>query len=216
MQTERLIEQLASDLPPVRVLRPPAQRAVAWLCAVSALATVAVLLFANLPVILPRLAIPRVTVECIGTFLTAVTAILAAFQMSVPDHSPRWVWLPVAPLLVWLGASGLGCLANGLSLHGPEGFLGESTHCFRFICGASVPLAAGLFWMLRRARPMDPLPVATMGTLGVAATAAFILQFFHPFDVTVIDLALHLAAVAVVMAAGTLWRRGLLDASEPL
>jgi hypothetical protein len=75
-----------------------------------------------------------------------------------------------------------------------------------------VPLAAGLFWMLRRARPIAPLPVAVLGTLGVAATSAFILQFFHPFDITAIDLALHLAAVALVILVGTAWRRKLLAA----
>jgi hypothetical protein len=67
--------------------------------------------------------------------------------------------------------------------------------------------------MLRRARPLDALPVAAVGTLGVAATAAFVLQFFHPFDVTVIDLALHLAAIALVVLIGTTLRRPLLDAS---
>jgi hypothetical protein len=54
--------------------------------------------------------------------------------------------------------------------------------------------------------------VAALGTLGVAATSAFILQFFHPFDVTAIDLALHLAAVALVILVGTAWRRKLLAA----
>ena len=73
-----------------------------------------------------------------------------------------------------------------------------------------MPLAAGLFWMLRRARPIAPLPVAALGTLGVAATAAFMLQFFHPFDVTVIDLALHLAAVGLVILIGTAFQRPLL------
>jgi hypothetical protein len=74
----------------------------------------------------------------------------------------------------------------------------------------SVPLALGLFWMLRRARPIAPLSVAALGTLGVAASAAFMLQFFHPFDVTVIDLSLHLAAIALVVLLGTMWRRPLL------
>jgi hypothetical protein len=116
----------------------------------------------------------------------------------------------VLPLMVWLGASGLGCLSNGLSLHGPDGISGESPHCFAFIVGMSVPLALGLFWMLRRARPIAPLSVAALGTLGVAASAAFMLQFFHPFDVTVIDLSLHLAAIALVVLLGTMWRRPLL------
>ena len=167
-----------------------------WLMVVAGVSAALILRFSPLELILPRLAIPRVTLECVGTLLTAVTAVWAAFELSIPDRSPRWMWLPAAPFALWLGASGLGCLQNGLSLHGPGGIAGHSPHCFIFISAVSVPLAAALFWMLRRARPIHAWPVAAMGTLGVAATAALVLQFFHPFDVTVIDLALHLAAVA--------------------
>ncbi|MFI4895382.1 MAG: NrsF family protein [Steroidobacterales bacterium] len=213
MQTEQLIERLTAQLEPVRVLRAPAWRALLWLMMVAAVSAALILRFAPLPAILPRLAVPRIAVECVATALTAVTAIIAAFQLSVPDRSPRWLWLPLPPFLLWLAASGLGCLRNGLSLRGPHGFFGDSPHCFAFITCASVPLAVGLFWMLRRARPINALPVAAAGTLGVAATAAFVLQFFHPFDVTVIDLALHLSAIGLVVLLGTAWRRPLLDAS---
>ncbi|MGA8707186.1 MAG: NrsF family protein [Steroidobacteraceae bacterium] len=213
MQTDHLIEQLTTELAPVRVLRPPVLRAFMWLMVVAGVGAALILRFSPLELILPRLAIPRVTLECVGTLLTAVTAVWAAFELSIPDRSPRWMWLPAAPFALWLGASGLGCLQNGLSLHGPGGIAGHSPHCFIFISAVSVPLAAALFWMLRRARPIHAWPVAAMGTLGVAATAALVLQFFHPFDVTVIDLALHLAAIALVVGLGTAWRRALLDAS---
>ena len=212
MRTDQLIEQLSAELAPVQVLRAPALRALGWLAFVAVASALVVARFSHLELILPRLALPRVTVECIATALTAVTAILAAFELSVPDRSLRWAWLPLPSLLVWLGASGLGCLRNGLSLHEPEGPLGHSPHCFLFITAASVPLAIALFWMLRRARPIHSLPVAAVGTLGVAATAAFVLQFFHPFDVTVIDLALHLGAIALVVVIGTASRQPLLDA----
>jgi hypothetical protein len=212
MQTDKLIESLAAQLQPVRRLRAPLQRALLWLVLVGAVSAVLIVREAHLGVFMQRMATPRVMVDCIATALTAITAIIAAFELSVPGHSPLWSALPLPPFLLWLGASGLGCLANGMSLHGAGGFAGESYVCFAFIAAASVPLAAGLFWMLRRARPIAPLPVAAMGTLGVAATAAFILQFFHPFDVTVIDLSLHLAAVALVILVGTAWRRKLLAA----
>jgi hypothetical protein len=42
-----------------------------------------------------------------------------------------------------------------------------------------------------------------VGALGVAALAAAALQFFHPFDVTVTDLALHGAAAGVVILASS-------------
>jgi hypothetical protein len=212
MQTDQFIEQLASGLKPVVVLRSPALRALFWLAFVGAVSTALILGYADSDALL-RLTAPRIATECVATALTAITAIVAAFELSVPDRSSRWAWLPLPPFLVWLAAGGLGCLRNGLGLRGPDGFMGDSPHCFIFICAASVPLAAGLFWMLRRARPIAPLPVAAIGTLGVAATAAFILQFFHPFDVTVIDLALHLAAVGLVVLLGTSLRRPLLNAS---
>lgn len=214
MSTERdtalLIERLAAELRPARPLRGPAVRASLWLVAVALVGGALVAAFANSGVVMARIAVPRILLECVGTALTAIAATLAAFQLSVPGRSRGWALLPLPPFLLWLAASGAGCLANGWSLHG--GQLGESGHCFVFISAVSVPLAAGLFWMLRRAHPIAPLPVALMGTLGVAATAAFLLEFFHPFDVTVIDLAMHLAAVALVIGVGAALRRPLLAA----
>jgi hypothetical protein len=212
MHTDRVIESLAAQLQPVRRLRSPLLRALLWLAVVGAVGGVVIARQVGLGIFLQRMALPRVAVEDCATALTAISAVIAAFELSVPGHSPRWALLPLLPLLSWLAASGLGCLSNGMSLHGADGFSGDSPHCFTFIAGVSVPLALGLFWMLRRARPIAPLPVAALATLGVAASAAFMLQFFHPFDVTVIDLALHLSAVGLVVLIGTAWRRPLLAA----
>jgi hypothetical protein len=211
-QTDSVIESLAAELQPVRRLHSPLLRALLWLVVVGAVGGVLIARTAGAGIFLQRIAIARVAVENFATAATAICAIIAAFELSVPGRSPRWALLPVLPLSVWLGVSGLGCLQNGFSLHHADGLAGESPHCFAFIAAASVPLAIALFWMLRRARPIAPLPVAALGTLGVAATAAFMLQFFHPFDITVIDLALHLAAIGLVIAIGTTWRRSLLAA----
>jgi hypothetical protein len=211
--TDQLIGSLTAELRPVTRLRPPVARALLWLAVVGGLLAFMIVRFANLDMVARRLAEPRVVLEFIGTALTGITAVISAFVLSIPGRSERWAALPLPPLLLWLGASGLGCLKNGMSLHGPEGFAGESFSCLVFIAGTSVPLAIGMFWMLRHARPIAPLTVAVLGTLGVAATAAFILQFFHPFDVTVIDLTLHLCAVAIVMAVGTALRKPLLAAA---
>ncbi len=210
--TDALIARLGEELQPVERLRPAAARAALWLLAVGTIAALVIRYRFDAPAFRLRMALTRNVVEAVAIGLTAITATFSAFELSVPGRAHRWAWLPVLPLLVWLGASGLGCLHNGLSLKGPEGFIGESGHCFRTILAASVPLTLGLFWLLRRARPIDPLPVAALGTLATAATAAFLLEFVHNFDVTVIDLALHLSAVGLVVLVGTALRRPLLAA----
>lgn len=210
LTTERLIGKLSADLKPVRRLRPPPLRAALWLAIVFALIALAVWLFADWRAFLARMAVPRRALECAATALTGITAVLAAFVCSVPGRPRWWAVLPAPPFALWLAAGGLGCLHNGWSLHGPRGFMGDSPHCFVFIIAVSVPLAIALFWVLRRARPIAPLRVAALATLGVAGLAAFVLEFFHPFDVTVIDLALHLAAVALVMLAGVTVRQWVL------
>ncbi|MGH8149767.1 MAG: NrsF family protein [Steroidobacteraceae bacterium] len=212
METERLIGELVSDLRPSRPLRAPELRALLWLAAVAVLVCAALLRFADWATVMPRMAAPGIAVECVAAGLTGICAVIAAFVLTVPGRSGRWAALPVPPFLLWLAVSGLGCLKNGWSLHGPDGFFGDGFRCFGFIVSVSVPLSVGLFVALRRARPIAPLPVAALGTLGVAALAEFILEFFHPFDVTVIDLALHLAGIGVVMAAGIALRRRLLAA----
>ena len=66
-----------------------------------------------------------------------------------------------------------------------------------------MPLGVSLLVLLRRSRPLAPAPVTAVGGLGVAALAAFLLQFFHPFDVTFMDLSVHLFAVGIVVAVST-------------
>jgi len=209
VETERLIGSLAQQLRPVRPLLPPALRAALWLAGVGAALALAVLGLANLDLFAARHAVPRRAREAFVILLTAATATVAAFHLSHVDRSPLWRWAPLPPLALWLLTSGLGCLRNGIA-PGPGGAgLGESPHCFMFIVGASVPLAVLLYAALRRARPLQPLPVALCAALGVSALAAFALQFFHPFDVTVIDFAWHAAAVLAVLLLGAATRRAL-------
>jgi hypothetical protein len=203
-RTDRLIAELAAGAAPVRRLRPPAIRAALWLLVVAAIAAAIVLAFANLPMFAARASNPKLALELAGTLLTGILAVLAAFELSLPDRSAAWVLLPLPSFALWLGASGYSCWRHWLAF-GPGGWeIGESADCFRFILGFGIPLGLALLFVLRRARPLAPVRVAAMGGLGVAALAAFFLQFFHPFDVTFMDLGVHLIAVALVagFAAG--------------
>jgi len=207
--TDNLISGLTQGLAPVRPLRPPVVRALLWLAAAAVLVGAALLRFANLDLFMARNAEPRMALECAATLLTGITAVVAAFYLSLPDRSSLWRYAPLPPLALWIATSSLGCLEYGLGWGPPGDRLGESLHCFRFIITVSVPLALLLYVVLRRARPLQPLPVALTAALGVAALAAFVLQFFHPFDSTVVDLSLHGAAVLVVIGVAAASRRWL-------
>ncbi|HLG87335.1 MAG TPA: NrsF family protein [Alphaproteobacteria bacterium] len=196
--TDSLISGLARDLKPVKRLASPGLRALLWLLIVAGLAAIFVAVFADMATFSRRAADPKLALELVGTLLTGILAVLAAFQLSMPDRSAAWALLPLPSFLLWLGSSGYSCWRHWVTW-GPEGWqAGESAHCFAWILGFGVPLAIALLLVLRKARPLAPLRVAAMAGLGVASLSAFLLQFFHPFDVTVMDLGLHLAGVAVV------------------
>jgi hypothetical protein len=207
--TEQLIAALSAGLAPVRPLRPPLLRALLWLAPVGLLIGIAIVRWANLAVFAARYAEPRPALEFAAILLTAMAAVVAAFHLSLPDRSSLWRYAPLPPLALWIATSGLGCLRHGLGWGAAGERFGESPHCFAFIVAVSLPLAALLYAVLRRARPLQPLPVALTAALGVAALAAFTLQFFHPFDTTVIDFALHSAAMLVVVAFAGSMRRAL-------
>jgi hypothetical protein len=198
-----LIEQLVATAEPVRRLRPPLVRASLWLLAVAALAAAAIFLFSDLDLFAQRVRDPKLALELAGTLATGLAAVIAAFYLSLPDRSRAWALAPLPFLALWVASSGYSCYRHWLTF-GPDGWaLGESAECFSFILGVSLPVGVSLLLVLRRARPLTPVSVAAVGGLGAAGIAAFLLQFFHPFDVTFMDLAVHAVAVGIVVAAAS-------------
>lgn len=208
--TEALVERLAASARPVTPLRPPMVRAALFLAAFGAVSAAAILLFANMPVFEMRARHGELVVELAGTLGTGILATIAAFHLSLPDRTRLWALLPLPGLAVWLAGSGAGCYRDWIERRGDTFSLGESGHCLLFIAGFGVPLMVALLLMLRRAKPLSPTPVAMTGGLAAAALAAFLLQFFHPFSVTVMDLAMHALGVLIVIGVcGTAGRRTL-------
>jgi len=142
---------------------------------------------------------PDMWLAASGSALTAVLAAFAAFKLSLPDTPRAWAWLPLPAALLWIGASGLGCLRGWLV---PETYvapLSETMECLAIILALSVPFSALLFVMLRQAYPLQPGLTAVVAGVAVAAAAATLLNFFHPFDAAATDLAVHAFAVALVV-----------------
>ena len=201
--TSTLIKRLVADARPVKRLRPPVLRAALWLLAVGTAGAAGILLFSNLTVFFERIGDTALAIEWVATLVTGILAVVAAFQLSLPDRSLAWTLLPLPSLTLWIGSSSYSCFGNWFTF-GPSGWeIGESVNCLMFILAVSVPLSISILLVLRRALPLDPVRVAAMGSLGVAALAAGALQFFHPFDVTFVDLGVHLGAIALVVVGSS-------------
>lgn len=195
------IHELVSDLAPVEQLQPPVVRAAGWLAAVAAFAA-CLAAVADLPAMAHRLmAEPDMWLAAAGSALTAVLGAVAVFELSLPDRRPLWALLPVPGVMLWIAASGLGCLRTWLYPEAPTASFAEGGHCFLFILAVSIPLSALMIVMIRRACPLRPNLTAATGGLASAAAAATLLNFFHPYDAAAIDLLVHAVAVAIVIGA---------------
>ena len=107
---EAIIRSLAADLKPVRPLQPPGVRALIWLAVVVA-AGLGLAAMANTPAVAARLeAAPDMWLAAAGAALTTVLAAIAAFELSLPDRNQVWALLPLPAALLWIAASGAGCL----------------------------------------------------------------------------------------------------------
>jgi hypothetical protein len=203
LRHQALIATLGAELTPVRRLLPPWQRALGWLAIVAAIAAVLFVRY-GAHTMLHRWAVaPDLGWAACGAVITAVTGALAAFALAVPGRSLVWAWVPVPSAILWISASGLGCLRAHIpgmpvmDLHG-------ANHCLIFIISFSIPLSGLLIWLLRRACPLRPLLTAVLVGLASASASASLLEICHNFDATASDLLMHALAIAIVVAVNAM------------
>jgi hypothetical protein len=210
---DALILKLTAELAPIRRLPSPGRRAFIWLALVAALAF-ALAAIADRPAVAARLAAaPDMWLSLAGSALTMVLAALAAFELSLPDRSERWALLPLPAALLWLGASGAGCLRTWLvpGIHAAD--LNDTKDCISFIVALSVPLSALLLVMLRRGHTLRPGLTAAVAGFASAAAAATLLMFFHPYDASATDVVVHVVAVGLVIGANQAFGGRMLQAT---
>ena len=205
---DEIVASLSADLRPVRRLPAPSLRAALWV-GVAATMAAGLALCCDLDAMTDRLkAAPDMWLAVLGSTFTAVLGAVAAFQLSVPGRGAWWGLLPLPSLMLWMGASGMGCLRTWV-LPGADATLVETRHCLTSILLLSVPLMALMVVMLRRACPLHPHLTALVSGVAIAAASATLLNFFHPYDASAADLVVHLVAVLLVVALNqVLWRRG--------
>ena len=198
---QTLIDALGAELTPVRRLLPPWLRTLGWLLVVAAIAAVLLIHFGPAPMLRRWAGAPDLAWAAAGAVLTAVSAAWVAFVLGVPGRSRAWAWLPLPGVLLWIGASGMGCLRTWVVPGTSIATLHQSTDCLVFIVSFSIPLSALMIWLRRRACPLRPVLTAMMVGLASAAASASLLGIFHAFDAAATDLLVHALAVGIVVAA---------------
>jgi hypothetical protein len=202
---EQLVRALGADLIPVHRLAPPGLRVLLWLAIVGAVA-LALTVVSDLGAMIHRLmAAPDIWLAAMGSALTVVLAAAAAFQLGLPDRKAAWALLPLPAVLLWIGASGMGCLRPWSIAEAYSMPASGTEHCLMFIIGLSLPLSLLLIVMLRRGFSLRPNLTAIVGGLASASAAATLLNFIHPYDAAATDLAVHAFAVIIVIVANTIF-----------
>ena len=201
--TEQLIDSLVGNLPPVRPLRKPGLRAALW----SGFATVVIAVIAAVGGSRADLAhaLDEATflVPLIGSWLTGVTAAVAAFQVSLPDRSRHWLWLPVVPILLWGTGFAVSCLSNPGDIVGSLALLPESA-CLATIVLTSAALIVVLLPMLRRVKTLRPRLTAWLGCLAVAGFADTAHLLVHTEQDSLLALTVNLVPALVLVLLGGL------------
>lgn len=208
--TDDFIESLAGDLVPVRRLRPPPLRAALWVALAAVLVAVLVLMRGVRADFFDEIRDPAYWVQLAGAWLTGATAILAAFEVSLPDRSRAWLLLPAPSAVLWLYGFAYGCLGHWIAIPAGAPIAHDSVRCVETIMMAGIPMALGLWLMLRRVRPLRPSGTAFVAAVAVAAVADTAHLLIHVVEASLLVLLVNLAPVTIIIVLGSLLgRRGL-------
>jgi hypothetical protein len=207
---DRLVQALGAELTPVRRLAPPSLRVLTWVAILGSVA-LALAMVSNVAAMVHRLiAAPDMWLAAMSSMLTAVLAAMAAFELSLPDRKTAWALLPLPTLLLWIGASGMGCLRTWSIAETDPMPPDHPAHCLIYILGISLPLSLLLIVMLRRGFSLRPNLTAIIGGLACASAAATLLNLIHPYDAAATDLAVHALAIMIVILVNTIFGRRIL------
>lgn len=211
VDTVTLIEALARDARPVRRLPNPGRRALQWLTLALAVVAMFSVIMGIRPDLAGKLADQAFTLQLIAGLATAGCAALAAFSSVVPG-APNWVlWLPAAPLLVWIGSLGRQCWQDWFAV-GPDGLgFRPDPVCLPIIAMIGAVPAIAMVAMVRRGAPLTPRLTVCFGALAAGALAYVGLRLVHPQDAAFMVLIWQFGSVVVFTFAIGLFGRWLLS-----
>lgn len=207
MKTETLIGRLTAELTPVHRIARPAARLAWWLLISMPAIAAVVWAFGLRPDLGDRLADRAFLIEEAAALLTALVGSYAALCAGLPDQ-PAWkVWLPMAPMALWIGVLGQQCLDVFLRL-GPEGLqVTSDAMCLPAIALGGLVPAIAIVVMLRRSGKFRTTHACLCGALGAAALGAAALRLYHTEDAAIMVIVWQLGSVALFsLVAGAIGR----------
>ena len=204
MNTNDLIQNLSRDLAPVRPLRRPGVRAVAWIAgaAVYVAALTALLAKTGSPI---DLAEPRVWLPHLAAIAACLLASWAAFASVIPGHSRRPAAWAVIGVLVWIAAVVIASRWDA-DLETVVG-AGHEAACVVMIIGGGAPLLVVMAVLLRRGAPFTPGATAAFAALAVGALTNIGACFWRPHAVDDVVLFWHGGAILALVLACTIGAR---------
>ena len=207
MKTETLIDRLTAELTPVHRIARPETRLAWWLLISMPAIAAVVRVFGLRPDLGDRLADRAFLIEEAAALLTALVGSYAALCAGLPDQ-PGWkVWLPMAPMALWLGVLGQQCLDVFLRL-GPDGLqVTSDAMCLPAIALGGLVPAIAIIVMLRRSGKFRTTHACLCGALGAAALGAAALRLYHTEDAAIMVIVWQLGSVALFsLVAGAIGR----------
>jgi hypothetical protein len=153
-------------------------RAAAWVAIAVPSALLVVVMMSAHGDWVSRLWMRRVISEEVFALATGVLGAIAAFASVVPGYNRKVLFLPLAPLALWLGGLGQSSVRDWLQLS-VQGFSMRSEWvCLPATIMAGAVPAVAMVVMLRRGAPLTPrlstllggLAAAGLGNLGVCVT----------------------------------------------
>lgn len=205
METADLIRSLATNAPPVRRLRPPLVRALAWLSLAAMIMALMTISHGVRPQFAERMQDAVFAINMVSSLLTGFMATVATFFVSLPDRSRRWLLLPAPPLVVWLSTIGYQCFAGWEPVPPGAITVEAASGCFATLVLTSLPLSLLLLAMLRYTAALRPTSVILMGSLAVSAISATALSMFHPLDATAMILGWNFGTAMLFLAGAAVF-----------
>ena len=205
--TDTLIRELAGRTSRVRPLARPWVRAAAWLGTAVPPALLVVAMMSVDGDWMSRLLLRRVISEEVFALAMGSLAAIAAFTSVVPGYNRRVLFLPLVPLVLWLGGLGQSNVRDWLQLTFHGFSMRTEWVCLPATIMAGAVPAIAMAVMLRRGAPLTPRLSALLGGLAAAGLGNLGVCVTHHAYGNVLVLVWHVSiVVALTVIAGSAGR----------